>query len=111
LFRSGTSPLFVVDGIPGVDPTTIASEDIESWNVLKDASAAAIYGSRGANGVVIITTKRGSASGTKEANIDFNTYASADFVANRLDLLSADQIRTYVADNNLNFQDGGADVD
>ena len=107
---TSTSPLYVVDGVPGVDPTTIASEDIESFNVLKDASSAAIYGSRGANGVIIITTKRGSDTKGK-AQIDFNTYLSTDYVANRLDLLSADQIRNYVAENNLNFNDGGANVD
>ncbi|MBZ0243796.1 MAG: SusC/RagA family TonB-linked outer membrane protein, partial [Bacteroidales bacterium] len=107
---TSTSPLYVVDGVPGVDPTTIAPEDIESFNVLKDASSAAIYGSRGANGVIIITTKRGSDTKGK-AQIDFNTYLSTDHVANRLDLLSADQIRNYVAENNLNFNDGGANVD
>jgi iron complex outermembrane receptor protein len=109
---SGTNPLYVVDGIPGVDPTTISPEDIESWNVLKDASAAAIYGSRGANGVIIITTKRGtSKTGTRDAQIDFSSYLATDMVANRLDLLSADQIRSYVAENNLNFEDGGANTD
>lgn len=106
---SGTSPLYVVDGIPGVDPTTIAPEDIESFNILKDASAAAIYGSRGSNGVIIITTKRGDFR--KGTQIDFNAYVSTDFVANRLDLLSASQVRQYVEDNGLNFTDGGADVD
>ncbi len=109
---SGTNPLYVVDGIPGVDPTTIAPEDIESWNVLKDASAAAIYGSRGANGVIIINTKRGtSKTGTRDAQIDFSSYLATDMVANRLDLLSADQIRSYVSENNLNFEDGGASTD
>lgn len=109
---TGTGPLYVVDGIPGVDPTTIAAEDIESWNVLKDASSAAIYGSRGANGVIMITTKRGTDGlGAREAQIDFNTYLSTDYVSNRLELLDADQIRAYVAENNLNFQDGGASTD
>lgn len=106
---TSTSPLYVVDGVPGIDPSTIAPEDIESFNVLKDASAAAIYGSRGANGVIIITTKRGAAS--KGNQIDFNSYISTDIVANRLDLLSADQIRNYVSDNGLSFVDGGGDVD
>jgi TonB-linked SusC/RagA family outer membrane protein len=103
------SPLYVIDGVPGVDPTTVASEDIESFNVLKDASAAAIYGSRGANGVIIITTKRGSEK--KESLVEFSSYISSEKVANRLDLLSAGDIRKYVADNNLNFVDGGGDVD
>lgn len=56
-FSSGTGPLRGRWRAPGVDPTTIAPTDIESYNVLKDASSTAIYGSRGANGVIIITTK------------------------------------------------------
>ncbi len=106
---SGTNPLYVVDGVPGVDPTTVSSDDIESFNVLKDASAAAIYGSRGANGVIIITTKRGSEK--KESVIELSSYVSTESVAHRLDLLSASQVRQYATENNLNFIDGGADVD
>lgn len=106
---TGTSPLYVVDGVPGVDPTTVSPDDIESFNVLKDASAAAIYGSRGSNGVIIITTKRGGEK--KQSNLEFSTYVSTEAVANKLDLLSADQIRQFVTDNNLNFIDGGANVD
>ncbi|MCK4662054.1 MAG: SusC/RagA family TonB-linked outer membrane protein [Bacteroidales bacterium] len=107
--NSGTNPLYVVDGVPGVDPTTIAPEDIESFNILKDASSTAIYGARGANGVIIITTKRGSVK--KGTQIEFNNYLSIDNVANRLDLLSAEQIRKYAADNSLNLTDGNADTD
>lgn len=107
-FDSNTNPLYVVDGVPGVDPTTIAPEDIASFNVLKDASSTAIYGSRGANGVIIIQTKKGTRGET--ANIDFNSYVSLDRVANRLDMLTADQLRDYVAENNLNFTDGGANT-
>ncbi|MCA1747299.1 MAG: SusC/RagA family TonB-linked outer membrane protein, partial [Bacteroidales bacterium] len=106
-FDSNTNPLYVVDGVPGVDPTTIAPEDIQSFNVLKDASSTAIYGARGANGVIIIETKKGSKGA---ATIDFNSYVSLDKVANRLDMLSADEIRQYVADNDLNFTDGGANT-
>ncbi len=107
--ETSTSPLYVVDGVPGVDPTTIAQSDIESFNVLKDASAAAIYGSRGANGVIIITTKRGVDEDV--TRIDFSTYYSVDNVANRLDLLSADELRTFVDDNDMSFSDGGYDTD
>ncbi|MCF8295341.1 MAG: SusC/RagA family TonB-linked outer membrane protein [Bacteroidales bacterium] len=108
-FKSGTDPLYVVDGVPGVDPTTIAPEDIESFNILKDASSTAIYGARGANGVVLIETKRGR---IKQANrVEINTYNSVDYVAKRLDFLTADQLRQYVTDNNLNFLDGGANTD
>lgn len=107
---TSTNPLYVVDGVPGVDPTTIASEDIESFNVLKDASSAAIYGSRGANGVVIITTKRGKEK--KGSKIEFNSYISTDYVANKLKLLNAQQIRDFATlTNDTNFLDGGADVD
>ncbi len=108
-FDSNTNPLYVVDGVPGVDPTTIAPEDIESFNILKDASSTAIYGARGANGVIIIQTKKGSQSET--ANIDFSSYISYDQVANRLDMLNGDEMRQYVIDNGLNFQDGGANTD
>jgi TonB-linked SusC/RagA family outer membrane protein len=108
---SGTEPLYVVDGVPGVDPTTVASEDIESFNVLKDASSTAIYGARGANGVIIITTKMGNLK-DGESNVEFNSYVSMDNVANKLDLMSASEVRQYVSDNNLDeFIDGGASTD
>jgi TonB-dependent starch-binding outer membrane protein SusC len=110
--NTGTSPLFVIDGVPGVDPTTVSPDDIESFSVLKDASAAAIYGSRGANGVIIITTKRGDKK--KGSQIDFNSYVSFDQVARRLDLLSAEQYRQFVNDNptfGVSFIDLGASTD
>ncbi|MDR2912840.1 MAG: TonB-dependent receptor [Alistipes sp.] len=68
---AGTQPLYVIDGFPGDDLGMINPNDIETIDVLKDASATAIYGSRGANGVVIITTKRGREG---QARIDFNAY-------------------------------------
>jgi iron complex outermembrane receptor protein len=108
-FSSDTNPLYVIDGVPGVDPTTIAPEDIESMNVLKDASSTAIYGSRGANGVIIITTKRGSQG--EKVHVDWNSYVSIDNVANRLDMFSAQDIRDYVAETGVPFTDGGADTD
>jgi iron complex outermembrane receptor protein len=108
-FGSGTGPLYVVDGVPGVDPTTIAVEDIESFNVLKDVSSTAIYGAQGANGIIIITTKKGKLN--KESQISVNSYVSIDQVAKRLDLLSADEIRQYVTDNSIDFTDGGANTD
>lgn len=111
-FATGGAPLYVVDGVAGVDPTTVASEDIESYNVLKDASSTAIYGSRGANGVIIITTKRGqSESGCGKSTIDASTYISIDQVANRLDLLSASDIRSFIDRNNLTHNDMGATTD
>lgn len=109
---TGSNPLYVIDGVPGVDPTTVPSEDIESFNILKDASSTAIYGSRGANGVIIITTKRGTAGkdGSKN-NIDINSYVSMDQVAKRLDLLSASDIRDFIQRNGITHNDAGASTD
>lgn len=79
--RGGTSlsasngPLVVVDGIPGVDFNSVQPSEIVSIDVLKDASAAAIYGSRGANGVIIVTTNR-AASDTEQKSIQYNGYVA-----------------------------------
>ncbi|MBI9033610.1 MAG: SusC/RagA family TonB-linked outer membrane protein [Bacteroidales bacterium] len=109
---SNTDPLYVVDGVPGVDPTTIAPEEIASFNILKDASSTAIYGSRGANGVIIITTKTpGISKGKKTSTVEYNGYVSFDQVAKKLDFLSADQIRNFASENNLTFIDEGANTD
>ncbi|HLA56195.1 MAG TPA: TonB-dependent receptor [Flavobacterium sp.] len=94
---ASNSPLIVVDGIAGVDINIVQPSDIKSIDILKDASATAIYGSRGANGVIIITTK----SGTKGMTITYNGYTGVSTASNNLDLLSADQWRGYVRDNNL----------
>ncbi len=101
--RGGTSltasnnPLIVVDGIAGVDINVVQPSDIKSVDVLKDASATAIYGSRGANGVIIITTK----SGTRATSVVYNGYTGISQASNNLDVLSADQWRAYVRENNL----------
>ena len=103
----GSSPLYVVDGVivqTGVgiagDPfATINPSDIATVTVLKDASAAAIYGARAANGVIIITTKRGRTGAPK---ISLNTYIGSQGVTNTLDLLNAEQyrqVRNTVAEN------------
>ncbi len=111
LFAS-TEPLYVIDGVPGVDPTTISSDDIESFNVLKDASSSAIYGATGANGVIIITTKKGK-KGKIGESVEFSSTMSIDNVAKKLDMVNASELRQYVIDNNLssNFVDGGASTD
>lgn len=115
--RGGTSlsasngPLVVVDGIAGVDFNSVQPNEIVSIDVLKDASAAAIYGSRGANGVIIVTTNR-QASDVEAKTIEYNGYVAIASVANKLDILSADQWRRYVRDNNIgNAQDYGANTD
>ena len=68
---SNNSPLYVIDGVPTFNVNTINAEDIESMSVLKDAGAASIYGSRASNGVIVITTKKGTSSGIK---VNFNAY-------------------------------------
>ncbi len=110
-FTSGTGPLFVVDGVAGVDPTTISPSDIESYNVLKDASSTAIYGSRGANGVIIITTKNAAKKAGDNLSIDFSSQLSVDNVARRYDLLSAQQVRDFAASSGRTFIDNGANTD
>lgn len=107
---ASNSPLVVVDGIPGVDINTVQPTEIISIDVLKDASAAAIYGSRGANGVIIVTTNR--ATDTERQSIEYNGYVAVGKAANKLDLLSADQWRAYVRENNLvDAIDYGGDTD
>jgi TonB-linked SusC/RagA family outer membrane protein len=110
--RGGTSvnassdPLFVVDGFAGA--ILPPSEDIESMEILKDASATAIYGSRGANGVIIISTKRGKSGKTK---IDFSTSYSGQEEINRLPLLTGDQFTDYIKAINPAYVGGGANTD
>ena len=112
--RGGTSlsasnaPLVVVDGIPGVDLNTVQPSEIMSMDVLKDASATAIYGSRGANGVIIVTTNRAK----KGKSIEYNGYVAIGKSANNMDMLTADEWRQYVNDHGLtNAVDYGADTD
>ena len=87
----GNDPLWIIDGFPG-NANMINTSDIESVEVLKDASATAIYGSRGSNGVIIVTTKRAKEGVTK---VDYNGSASVAFVDNKLDLLNASEYMTY----------------
>ena len=99
---ASNEPLIVIDGLPMSNAvpdgstsvlSTIDPNDIESFTVLKDASAAAIYGSRAANGVIVITTKKGSKGGVK---VNFNSQIGINTVANTVDVLSADQYRALV---------------
>jgi len=128
--RTGNNPLFVVDGVPldgrsarpgtnsgaiGTTPNTnplnwLNPNDIASIDVLKDASATAIYGSRGANGVVIITTKKGRSG---EPTIDLNVSAGISNILNRIDVLDGDEYRAALSDYGITnpTADGGQNVD
>jgi TonB-linked SusC/RagA family outer membrane protein len=104
--NASNDPLFVVDGIPyGGTLNDINPDDIASLDVLKDASATAIYGSRGANGVVLITTKRGIAGDTRVA---FNTYYGISKITNKYNVYDADQYRA-LRDYSIYNQDYLAD--
>jgi iron complex outermembrane receptor protein len=131
---ASNDPLYVVDGVPlqlnnanrqaniggsggqlmifNQEPAnplnSINPADIASIEVLKDASATAIYGSRGANGVIIITTKKGRKGA---ATTSYDTYVGISRVAKTLDVVSADQYRQYMRANNItNFTDRGANT-
>ncbi|MBA4738019.1 MAG: TonB-dependent receptor plug domain-containing protein, partial [Cryomorphaceae bacterium] len=131
--RGGTSisssnePLYVIDGMPIQSANTLPGgtgltggsqrnplsrlnpNDIESITVLKDASATAIYGARGANGVVLITTKKGK--GGSAMAVDYNYQVSASTLAKKLDLLTADEYRAAVNRFGLGNTLGNADTD
>ena len=127
--RSGQDPLFVVDGVPlnisdnqeplggsvsGVggsgtkNPLTFLNpDDIERIDVLKDASASAIYGARAANGVIMITTKKGNAG---KMQVSYSAYGSVSWLPNQIDMLSADDYRAAAVKNGYNIIDGGANT-
>jgi TonB-linked SusC/RagA family outer membrane protein len=88
-----SNPLYVVDGFPTGDLSTLDTRDIESVDVLKDASAAAIYGSRATNGVIIITTKKGRRDG--KVNVSVDSYYGTQDVTKRLNLLNTSQFEQY----------------
>ncbi|OXA84649.1 SusC/RagA family TonB-linked outer membrane protein [Flavobacterium hibernum] len=115
--RSGTTPLYVVDGFALDNSNTgvasnplnfINPQDIESIEVLKDASASAIYGSRAANGVIVITTKKGS-KGRTQINLSMTSGFST--LTNKVKVFNADEFRKQVVAVNGTLQDGGANTD
>ena len=101
--RSGEAmePYYVIDGVPGVSLSLIAPEDIESIDVLRDASATAIYGSKAANGVIIVTTKKGNKDG--HTNVSYSGYVAWDKTLNTLDMMTADEVLAYADANNIDL--------
>ncbi len=110
--RGGTSvnassdPIVVVDGFAGA--MLPPAEDIESMEILKDASSTAIYGSRGANGVILITTKKGKSG---KASIEINSSYSSQNEIRRLPLLNRDQFINYIKEINPGYLPGNANTD
>lgn len=114
--RSGSTPLFVIDGLAldnsstgGGNPLNFLNpQDIETIDVLKDASATAIYGSRGANGVILVTTKKGKAGVSK---LEFSTSVGISSMARALPVLSAAEFRKQVVANSGTLEEFNADTD
>ena len=114
--RSGSTPLFVIDGLAldnsstgGGNPLNFLNpQDIEKIDVLKDASATAIYGSRGANGVILVTTKKGKAGTSK---MEFSSTIGVSSIANPLPVLSATEFRKQVVANSGTLEDFNANTD
>lgn len=110
-FRGGAAqePYYVIDGIPGVSLALVSPDDIESIDVLRDATATAIYGSKAANGVIIINTKKGRAGHT---NINYSAYVATDEILKSWDVMDGEQLRRYASQNNINLiNDLGANTD
>ncbi|MFV0267439.1 MAG: SusC/RagA family TonB-linked outer membrane protein, partial [Draconibacterium sp.] len=94
--NSSSQPLYIVDGIPLSNIGTIPVEDIESVEVLKDASSTAIYGSRGANGVILVSTKKGKASLKPE--ITYSTRMTFETIPGELDLMNGEEFATFYSE-------------
>jgi TonB-dependent starch-binding outer membrane protein SusC len=103
--KAGAEPYVIIDGIPG-SLSSVAPMDIESIDVLKDGSAAAIYGTRGSNGVILITTQK--AKRDMPATIEVKSNVSVQAISKRLDFLNAEEYRNLVAQNKPGAVDYGA---
>lgn len=102
-------PYYIIDGIPGADLSLVSADDIESIDVLRDATATAIYGSKAANGVIIITTKKGKKGRT---NVNYSGYVAFDNVLKNLDMMTASELRAYAEEHDVTLpNDEGADTD
>lgn len=98
--NSSQSPFYVIDGVPGADISAIAPDDIASIDVLKDAAATAIYGNRAANGVIMVTTKKGRKG---QAQVAYSNYVGYERVSNRLEMMDATGLRELLAKNGQAF--------
>lgn len=104
---AGLGPLIVIDGVPGGNLTNINPNDIASFDILKDGAAAAIYGTRGSNGVILITTKKGSRDGN--VHVTYNGTVSANVAEHELDMLDARLYRAFRANTFQGTDLGGND--
>lgn len=95
---ANTQPLIIIDGVPGASLNSVDPQDIASIDVLKDGSASAIYGSRGASGVILITTKKGEAG---SANLDYNGFVAVETVDKFVPVLDSEAYRNFEGSNDL----------
>lgn len=101
---AGLGPLIVIDGVPGGNLTNINPNDIASFDILKDGAASAIYGTRGSNGVIVVTTKKGSKDGS--VHTSYSGMMSWDVINKELDMMNAQDFR----DVRLGWGDNGVDL-
>ena len=111
--RSGEAqqPFYVIDGVPGGDISLIAPDDITSIDILKDAAATSIYGTRAANGVIIVTTRRPVKG---QMQMSYSGYVAVESVSNSIDMMTATQLKDFLSKNSLALDpadDQGADTD
>jgi len=111
--RSGAAqePFYVIDEVPGADVKLVALYDIVAIDVLKDASATAIYGTRASNGVIVITTKKGHSAQTQ---VNYNSYVSVEKVSRHIKMMDAGQLKDFLSKNGLALNpsdDQGANTD
>ncbi|TDH26594.1 TonB-dependent receptor [Segetibacter sp. 3557_3] len=99
--NGSSTPLILIDGVPG-GLNTVPPEDIESIDVLKDGSAAAIYGTRGTNGVILITTKK-RRGGNRPATMNYTGYVSVQQIARKMEFLNADDYRRLISEGVRGF--------
>lgn len=100
---ASNSPLIVIDGVVGGDIRNIAAQDIASMTVLKDAASAAIYGTRGANGVILITTRKGSGGETGTARVTYDSYFAVNVAKPHAEVLTADEFRRSRRGNDYGY--------
>jgi TonB-dependent starch-binding outer membrane protein SusC len=101
-------PFYVIDGVPGASIDAVAADDIVSIDILRDASSTAIYGSRASNGVILVTTRRAKSGQTY---VNYSGYVALEEVSNKIEMLSADELRAYLKTvNKVPTDDDGSDT-
>jgi iron complex outermembrane receptor protein len=98
--NSSQTPFYVIDGVPGMDISFIAPDDVADMQVLKDAAATAIYGNRASAGVIIVTTRKGK---PEKLAVSYNAYYAAEKISSNLNVMNAAELRAFLQKNNSGF--------